>query len=484
MADDKRKSSSFSWSDERNDALRDYSQDSTSGADIFYQERINSESMAYTPKKNKPLWSTPISGGHYYYDMPSDDGSDDSPVYDPRAQYDSYARQPKAQQQQPPFNQRPVQKGSEFNYGEGSAQRRQTLTKPNINNARSAGAKPESSGVPKARQKAQVAQSQSRSAGQRRAPQSRPDSSRTTQAERRNDSQHNKSLKQKQLVEKRNAEYENKRDKGVDPSEIRRKKAKSNKRSFKLNALAWAGLVVVVLAAVCILFCEVRGFPIAEFQIEGASIYTQEQILAAGGISSGDNMLKVRQKKTSAAVSKNLPYIQSVTVDWILPSTLRLEIVETTDKFLIENDEKIVCIDENGKIVSDTKKKAKKGQYLVKGFYPFEYELGEIFSPADDNGNKKRYDLIKKISAAIQESGLENCTEIDISDLEVFSVKCSKNCRIYLDGKSDFSACFSTVWEDLKNNAPKTNDPIYYDCRINKDNIDDSAIRFKGELVK
>lgn len=260
----------------------------------------------------------------------------------------------------------------------------------------------------------------------------RPDAKSVSQLKKRVDES------EKRRIEKSSESYDRAIRQGKSKDELRKKRAKKKRiaRKIKIAATVFAVFVFAVIFA--LVFCFTRGAPIEKITVEGATIYKESEILAAAGISEGDNMLMIRQKRTNEAVTTVLPYISKIKVDYQLPDTLRLVVTETDEKYYIVNGQAYICVDPDDKVVSDVKKKIKGDRYRIEGLTSQEYTVGKTFVPEEENGNEKKYVTAKKIVDAIEKAGLKNCNVINVENPDRIYVVYNSKLWMYLKEDSDF----------------------------------------------
>ena len=280
-----------------------------------------------------------------------------------------------------------------------------------------------------------------------------------------------KANKERIKIDKRNKRIKTLQRKGFSQDEIRSILQREQMRSRALHTLV---IVVCVLAAVFTAVGAagvVYGLPIAEIKVKGSKIYKAEEIIAAGEIAQGDNMLLITQKKLSEKISVALPYVEFVEIKHNLPDTLTLTVKETSDKLLFATSKGYICTDKNGKITSEKKQTAKNGKIKIEGFEPQEYEVGRMFVPNEENGNAKKYVLVKQIVEALEKAKIANCTLINVDNSGLIVLGCGKFMKIYLDSETDFEYKFSMLAEQLKTNNRNPSGSYYYD------------LRFSGQIV-
>lgn len=482
MADDKRTGNPYDYRGERqssfNRAFNERNRKSGDYSDASY----NAHGQYRPSDSQKGQWGENF-GDRYYYDLPNDEEY----IYDPKGR--QYRDEPKPQRKSESVNNFSV-------FGSGQQQHTQDRQSQGVpRQPRQAESRQSTRSERRASSTSQSGRAASSNAQRRERPMSndrtkptherrpRPQGAANSGTQRQN-AVHNerrhmnkKELDKLEKLKRENKEFQDEIQKGNSKESIIQTKTKETKRKGRLVFLGWIAAIAAVVLVAAVVFCEVRGFPISEVKINGASVYTEEQILSAAEITTGQNMIKIKQGEVEKKLTSALPYIKSVKIKKAYPSVLEMEITETVDKFLFEIGNSFVCVDGDGKIVSSNKKKPKKGQYLVKGLSSYSGELSEEFTPGSDNGDKKRYDILKKIANAVEETGLENCTEINLQNLDMIYIKCSKNCKIYVDSKTDYMTKLRNCADDLKANKVNTNVPCYYDLRYDR-----QTIRLSGDL--
>ncbi len=236
---------------------------------------------------------------------------------------------------------------------------------------------------------------------------------------------------------------------GISYDEMRKKTSRTRRLRRKIIA-AVTVLVSLVAVAFCVgAYVYEKGAPVAVINIEGESRYKDKKIIETADIHVGINMLSVREKTVNSAVTKALPYIRDVQIDYQFPDTLVLNVTPTEEKLLIIGETGYICLDEEGKILSLKKKKLTDGRYLVEGFKQQKVKAGEYFIPSEKN--KEKYDKAKEIVAVIEKTGKFKKGTIDVSDLENISVLYDSRINIYLGNCSRLESQINFAMEIIEN---------------------------------
>ena len=221
-----------------------------------------------------------------------------------------------------------------------------------------------------------------------------------------------------------------------------------NRRKIRAKRIKTLGSVgLFTLFAVCFLlsYSYFRGAEIKEIRFEGDEVYTYEEILEAGNISTGLNMLTVREKKLNENITKILPFISKIDVDYQLPDVLSLNIVSTKEQLILKCDRKYICVDSMGKVVADKKKKLTEGQFLVQGLADQEYTVGEEFVVSEENAEK--YKIAREFAMAAEDAGTLNYGVLDLKDVSDIKFTYHSKIRLYLGDSSNLKTKMESAIE-------------------------------------
>ncbi len=217
---------------------------------------------------------------------------------------------------------------------------------------------------------------------------------------------------------------------GVSYDEMRKKKSRATRLRAKIIACVTVIAVLTAVACCVGVYAYQKGAPVAVININGESPYKNDKITETAGVYAGINMLSVREKSVNEALTKGLPYIKDVQVDYQFPDTLNLNITSTEERLLISGKNGYICLDKDGKVLSLKKKKLTDGRYLVEGLEEQSAVAGENFVPSENN--KEKYEKAVQIASVLEESGKIPKGVINVADLKDVTVVYDSRINIYL----------------------------------------------------
>ena len=142
------------------------------------------------------------------------------------------------------------------------------------------------------------------------------------------------------------------------------RRSRRNRRRSRGRFAFLYRLLCFVLICAAIVGALVLFFKVDTISVSGNDRYSRETILAASGVSEGDNLFLLNKYDAAARITEALPYVESVRLSRKLPGTLRIDIVECSDPAGIQQDGHCWLISPEGKLV-DSPAEAPNGCPMV-----------------------------------------------------------------------------------------------------------------------
>ncbi len=170
----------------------------------------------------------------------------------------------------------------------------------------------------------------------------------------------------------------------------------------------------MLLAVAVVLLLTLVLFRVGSFEVSGNIRYTAEEVAEASGVTEGDVLMGVNKTKTASRILVKLPYVEQVTVEKLLPGTVRFTIVECQAMTAARSEfGTIWLLNSEGKLLEELDEDAEIAYPVITGV---ELELPMAGSPGaftDDQGGT----LAMAAAQAIAEAGMQSRVQsIDVSD--------------------------------------------------------------------
>ena len=246
--------------------------------------------------------------------------------------------------------------------------------------------------------------------------------------------------------------------------EIRIKQLK-RKRNIRKAIVVVGFLLVLSIIVSPVLILTL--FRVKSFTVEGASAYTNEEIISASGIATGKNLLFADLDEAADNIEKLLPYTDEVKLTKKLPDEIIIR-YETTEKaFAIGMSNGLYALtDSNLKVLEITGQRP-AGVALIVGAVPYKAEAGEIaaFETIGDGEKEDEFvdetlELLLEITGAIAGNETKDIDLINISEKNDIYLIYQGRIVLNLGNSSDLSSKLSLGSKVI--NSENTIDPFQF----------------------
>lgn len=156
-------------------------------------------------------------------------------------------------------------------------------------------------------------------------------------------------------------------------------------------------------------------FRVSKITVDGNAYYTEEQIIQASGIETGDNMFFVNRFSAVSKIFAKLPYVQEASINRKLPNQVIIEIAESQELAYISSGEDYWAIDSNCKILESVDSKTADELIRIDGITLKDPEIG--MKIATKSGDSEKINYLAEILNEIQgRQMMEDISYIDISE--------------------------------------------------------------------
>ena len=198
--------------------------------------------------------------------------------------------------------------------------------------------------------------------------------------------------------------------KEATPPESKRGEYMAARRRSGVGGLV--GFLAVVVGTIFLLSILLR---VNEIQVEGNVHYTDQEIINATGLETGDNIFFFDKFATISRAYTKLPYLEEVVVERRLPGTLTIRVVESKALAYLAVGDEEWTIDRSCKVLGKAVEGETEQLIPIYGVQPGTLLIGERLARAD--GVEERVDYLSAVLGELQDRGLDAGTEwVDFTD--------------------------------------------------------------------
>jgi len=222
---------------------------------------------------------------------------------------------------------------------------------------------------------------------------------------------------------------------------INGKKVKVSRRKRRSNVMTYSALTVAAFTVIGLIVCLCFLFDLKEVTINGVTLYTNEQILAVGGVTKGSNLIRTNTDIIEQRLLDTLPYVEEVSVKKDYPNSLIIEIKEAEKCAEIENAGRYCILSRKGNVLEVDNPNRDTSLPLVIGF---DIKEPKANYPVESNDAGKAKVLMQMIGD-IEKSGLDKIGEINITNRTDLYLKYDGRIDIQLGSSLDMEYKLESV---------------------------------------
>ena len=216
----------------------------------------------------------------------------------------------------------------------------------------------------------------------------------------------------------------------------------------KKRARSLAAVLIILLVGVGAALSLTVFFKIEEVRVEGTDrYYTQEQILAASDIKTGENIFLFSPERTEEKLWAQLPYISSVTVRRELPATVIIDVSISGYTVALPYDGGCLMLSEKLKIVDNITGEPDSNTCIY-GLQPSSSAMGTTLTTEDENGT---FYLEEVVASLAEHKILTMVSDINVSDKLNLSVIYDNRIFVMFGTASNLDYKVSMLAEIAKN---------------------------------
>lgn len=214
----------------------------------------------------------------------------------------------------------------------------------------------------------------------------------------------------------------------------------------KLRRKSTSAAIYITVTALLIILLTVLGMSvflkIMHIEVDGALRYTEEEIIAASGISSGSNLLFISTGTVSDRIHTEMPYISEIKISRVLPDLIRIDVKESSAIASVCYSDELLLIDSAGRVLQSVAATdagaVPYGLIEVIGFSPVGPEIGKVMKA--ELGDETRLRYLTDVLSAIEGTGIRaDVSYIDITSIANITLGYMERFRVVLGSAGEIS---------------------------------------------
>lgn len=199
-------------------------------------------------------------------------------------------------------------------------------------------------------------------------------------------------------------------------------------------------------------------FRVNTIVVTGQQRYTQEQVVEATGVATGDNLFLLNKYTVAANIRQALPYVDEIRINRKLPDTLLIELKECGTPLALVQDGFAWLVSPSGRIVEQLSEEEAEGYARISGCQALAPSVGTRLALATEYAAQQQ-SLLSLMGALEDAELLDQVDAIRLDDLSVLVMDYADRFSVELPYGADYSRklrALEQVIEKLETNQTGT----------------------------
>lgn len=240
------------------------------------------------------------------------------------------------------------------------------------------------------------------------------------------------------------------------------------RREHHFTWLRQALFVVVVAAAV--FGALTLFFRISTIEVNGADLYSEEEVLEAAAIEPGRNLFLFNKFRAQRAIISSLPYVQEVRIYRRLPDTVVIDVTESRGSLAAVQDGFCWIISPQGKILEQRPQEDAKKFGALTGVELLAPSVGTRLMLATEFASMQE-SLVSLMGALGAHELLEQVEELSLADLSYIDVHIAGRFVLRMPYGADYDRLIRSYLAALGTGAIQDNMTGIFDMRSDSGRI-------------
>lgn len=188
--------------------------------------------------------------------------------------------------------------------------------------------------------------------------------------------------------------------------EKREKRKRRRKRAIKIIVFLLFLITLIILSLTVF-------FKVKKVTLDGTSVYSETDIIAAAGIDEGENLFRLNREQIKRNIESKYPDIGNIQVSIKLPNEVIIKDTGYSELFALKDESGYIIIDKSKNIRRMAKSRPSK-MILIENIIFEQPKLYSVISFKND----KQFESVLALASAFRENGISKINSISVESLD------------------------------------------------------------------
>jgi len=221
--------------------------------------------------------------------------------------------------------------------------------------------------------------------------------------------------------------------KDVVKEEMGRVQNTKRKRRRVRRRFAYGFLVAILILGLVASLSTTMFFNVTNIVVVNETSATEEQIVSLSGIKYKENLIRLDSKKAEKRITAGIAYAENVKIEKKFPSTVQINVEKAKPVANISQSYGYLLVSGSNRVLEELKDGPLPDLLVITGYNPAQGTIGMYLQSEDE----KRDNVLKTLTAAVEECNNRNIKSIDMTDQSRIVVQFGDNVEFHMGSSVD-----------------------------------------------
>ncbi|MBQ8921923.1 MAG: FtsQ-type POTRA domain-containing protein [Oscillospiraceae bacterium] len=214
---------------------------------------------------------------------------------------------------------------------------------------------------------------------------------------------------------------------------VKRQQSTKRQRRRKRRRRAYLVLVILLVCGIGLALSMTLFFNVTGITVVNETDTPDEEIVALSGIQYRDNLVRLDTKAAEREITEGIAYAENVTVKKKFPSTVEITVHKAKPVANISQSYGYLLVSGSNRVLEELHGGPRPDLIVITGYNPAQGTIGMYLQSEDE----KRDNVLKTLTAAVEECNNEQIKSIDMTDQSDIIVQFGENFVFRMGSSAD-----------------------------------------------
>lgn len=214
---------------------------------------------------------------------------------------------------------------------------------------------------------------------------------------------------------------------------VKRQQSSKRQRRRKRRHRAYIALVILLVLGIALALSMTLFFNVTDIVVHNETNTPDEEVISLSRIHTRDNLVRLDTKSAEKRIKEGIAYAENVTIEKKYPSTVEITVEKAKPVANISQSYGYLLVSGSSRVLEELHGDPMPDLLVITGYNPAQGTIGMYLRSEDE----KRDNVLKTLTAAVEECNNKEIKSIDMTDQSDIIVKFGDNYEFRMGTSAD-----------------------------------------------